>query len=100
MEEDETMADITALQADCVAAEAAKDELVAERVSKRAKLSKYAFREYNAETHSRQVAVQAAVTAANKAFKAGLDGVRADAVAQVIDVGTLEEGNRVGAVSS
>ena len=93
------MADIAALQADCVTAETAKSELLAKRADKRAKLSKVAFKEYNEATRAEQLAVQAAVTAADKAFKAGLDGVRSDAVTQVINVGTLEEGNRIGAVN-
>lgn len=93
------MADIAALQADCVVAETAKSALLEARAAKRAKMSKVAFREYNEETRAEQLVVQAAVTAADKAFKAALDEVRADAVHQVVNVGTLEEGNKIGPVS-
>ncbi len=93
------MADIAALQADCVVAETAKSELLAARAEKRAKMSRAAFREYNASTRDEQLVVTAAVNAANKAFKAGLDEVRSDAVAQVVDVGTLNEGNQIGPVN-
>ena len=93
------MVDIAALQADCVVAESAKSELLAVRRGKREKLSKGAFREYNEATQSEQLVVQAAVTAANKAFTDALDELRADAVHQVVDVGTLEEGNQIGPVS-
>ncbi len=94
------MADIAALQADCVAAEAAKSELLVTRASKRDSLSKNAFREYNAATAGDQRTVSAAVDVANAAFTAALDEVRVGAVHQVVDVGTLEEGNKVGPVSS
>ncbi len=94
------MADIAALQAVCVEAETAKSELLVVRASKRESLSKSAFRVYNAATADEQRAVQAAVTAADKAFTAALDEVRVGAVHQVVDVGTLEEGNQIGQVSS
>lgn len=94
------MADIAVLQAACVAAETAKSELLAKRAEKRGKVSVAAFKEYNEATRAEQLAVQAAVTAADKAFKAGLDTVRSDAVTQVIDVGTLNEGNKIGSVNS
>ncbi len=90
------MADIAALQAECVVAETAKSELLSVRAAKREEMSKSAFREYNESTRNEQLAVSAAVTAADAAFKAALDGVRSDAVAQVVDVGTLNEGNQIG----
>ena len=94
-----TMADIAALQADCVDAETAKTKLVGERRSKRDSMSKIKFRAYNAETAEEQRLVEADVTAANKAFQAALNEVRSDAVAQVVNVGTLNEGNQIGPVS-
>ncbi len=94
------MADIAALQADCVIAETAKSELLRIRAKKRESLSKSAFREYNESTRNEQLVVEAAVTAANKAFTDGLNEVRADAVTKVVNVGTLEEGNQIGPVSS
>ncbi len=94
------MADIAVLQADCVAAERVKSELLTVRAEKRGKLSKVAFREYNDASRGEQLSVQAAVDAADAAFTAALDEVRVDAVHQVVDVGTLEEGNQVGPVSS
>lgn len=91
---------IAALQQDCVVAEAAKSELLAVRAKKRDTMSKRAFREYNEATRGEQLAVQAAVTAADAAFTDALNEVRVDAVHQVVDVGTLEEGNQVGQVNS
>ena len=94
------MTDIAALQADCVEAETAKSDLLAVRAGHRETMSKSAFRAYNAASAAEQLAVQAAVTAADQAFTDALNEVRSDAVTQVVDVGTLEEGNRVGQVGS
>ena len=93
------MADIAALQEDCVVAETAKAELIATRASKREELSKTAFRQYNESTRSEQLAVTESLRAANEAFTAALNEVRSDAVTQVVNVGTLEEGNQIGQVS-
>ncbi len=94
------MADVTALQDACVAAEEKKSALLAFRQTQRETLSRQAFIDYNAETRAEQLAVQAAVDAADKAFTEALDEVRVGAVHQVVDVGTLEEGNQARGVSS
>ncbi len=94
------MSDIAALQADCVVAETAKSELLAVRDKKRGTLSKAAFREYNESTRNEQLVVTEALRVANAAFTAGLDEVRSNAVTKVVNVGTLEEGNQIGTVSS
>ncbi len=94
------MTEIAALQQDCVVAETAKSELLAVRAGKREKLSKIAFREYNETTRAQQLEVQGSLDGANAAFTAALNEVREEAVHQVVNVGTLEEGNKIGPVSS
>ena len=93
------MADIAALQQACVAAEQVKADLLTERASKRKKMSKIAFREYNDASRAEQLEVQGNLDVADKAFTAALDEVRVGAVHQVVDVGTLEEGNRAVGVN-
>ncbi len=93
------MTDIAALQQACVDAELVKTDLLAERSKEREKLSKRAFREYNDASRAEQLEVQGNLDVANKAFTAALDEVRVGAVHQVVDVGTLEEGNKIGPVS-
>ena len=93
------MADFTALQKAVADAESVKATLIAERQEKRATLPKMAMRKYNDDTRPQQLAVQAAVTAAEKALNDALKVVRSDAVAQVIGVGTVSETNTAGGTS-
>ncbi len=92
-------ADIAALQAACVEAETVKSELIALRQSHRESMSKSAFIAYNEASRDEQLAVEAAVTKANRAFTRALNDVRSDAVHDAVNVGTLEEGNKIGSVS-
>ncbi|KKM15936.1 hypothetical protein LCGC14_1690900 [marine sediment metagenome] len=95
------MADLAALKAACDAAEAAKAALLEERASKRAAMPKQAFRDYNASTRAEQLAVEAAVAAANKEFQAALTVIRSDAVENAINVavGTISEADSEGGMS-
>jgi hypothetical protein len=94
------MADISDLQDACVAAETAKAELLVTRRANRDSMSKRGFREYNEATRAEQIQVEADVQAANQALQDGLNEVRSDAVAQVVDVGTLNEGNQPQGVNT
>lgn len=85
------MTDIAALKTSCDQAEATKAALLVERRKKRVTMPKAEFKVYNEATRVQQVEVQAAVTAADKAFQDAIQNVRNDAVAQVIDVGTISE---------
>ena len=95
------MADLAALKAAVDAAETAKEALLDERRSKRDTMPKQAFRDYNAGTASKQVEVQAAVTAADSEFQDALKVIRADAVEAAINVavGTISESNTEGGAS-
>jgi hypothetical protein len=92
------MADLAALKAAVDVAEAAKEALIGERGAKRGTMSKQAFRDYNASTHDEQLAVEAAVAAANKEFQAAIAVIRSDAVENAIQVavGTLSESDTGG----
>lgn len=93
------MVDISELQAACVAAEETKTALLKLRAANRETMSRAEFIEYNEATRAEQLQAQADVTAAGKAFTEALDEVRVGAVHQVVDVGTLNEGNRSQGVS-
>ena len=93
------MADIAALQQACVDAELVKTDLLSERRAQREKMSKGAFRAYNDASRAEQLEVQGNLDVANEAFTEALDEVRVNAVHQVVDVGTLEEGNMTQGVN-
>ena len=90
------MADFAVLKADCDSADAAKAVCVHERTEKRLTMTKAEFIQYNDVTRPRQIEVQKAVDHADKVFRDAIQEVRNDAVAQVIDVGPLTEGNVLG----
>ena len=92
--------DIAELQAACVAAEKAKADLLQQRQANRGSMSRAEFIEYNEASRGEQLAVSAAVTDADKAFTEALDEVRVEAVHQVVDIGTFNEGNQPGGVST
>ena len=93
------MSDFPALTKAVADAESAKAALVIERQEKRATLPPVEFRAYNVITRVQQLDVTAAGVTATKALQDALKVVRSDAVAQVIDVGTLHESNKVGGAS-
>ncbi len=90
------MADLAALKAAVDKAEAAKETLVEERRTKRDTMPRPEFRVYNEATRAQQVDTQTAVDVTTAEFQKALNEVRADAVAQVISVGTLTESNTPG----
>ncbi len=92
--------DVAELQQACVEAEAVKDLLLETRAEKRQSMSRMEFIEYNEASRAEQLQVEAAVTAADKAFTAALDEVRVGAVHQVVDIGTLNEGNKAQGVNT
>ena len=94
------MTDVAALQQACVDAEQAKADLLVERRANRETMSRNGFRAYNEETRPEQLAVQAAVDVAEKSFRGALDEIRVDAVHQVVNVGTLNEGNQPQGVNT
>lgn len=88
------MSKVAELKAAVAEAEAAKEELVAERRQKRETLSKAAFRDYNEETKARQQEVAQAIADAQGALIAYLNNAR-----QEILVGTVDESNKTGGTS-
>lgn len=92
--------DIAELQQACLEAEEAKTALLALRQVNRESMTKIEFREYNESTRAEQIEIQAVVSRADQAFTEALDEVRVDAVHQVVNVGTLNEGNQAQGVSS
>ena len=95
------MADLAALKAAVDAAQAAKDELKAERIHNRKAMLKQEFANYNHNTAGQQREVQAAMNAAEKAFNDELKVIRADATDKAIEVavGTISESNSSGGTS-
>lgn len=85
------MTDIAALKTACDEAEAAKAALIVERQKQRTTLPMVKFMAYNESTRAQQIAIQAACTVADKAFQDAIQQVRNDAVAKVINVGTISE---------
>ena len=94
------MADVAILQQACVDAEQAKADLLAKRRENRTTMSKIGFREYNESTRDQQLNVQKVLDAADKAFRGALDEIRVDAVHQVVNIGTLNEGNQAQEVNT
>ncbi len=90
------MTDVAALQAAVQTAEAAKEVLLEERRTNRETMSRIDFRAYNEATKTQQIDTQATIDSTTAEFQKALNEVRADAVAQVIDVGTLTESNTPG----
>lgn len=95
------MADLAALTAALDAAEAAKEELVAERRVNRVVMTNADFASFNAATYQKQKDIQKAVNVTTKAFQAELKVIRADAVDNAINVavGTMSESNAPGGAS-
>ncbi len=94
------MSDIAVLQDACVAAEQVKADLLVERRENRTTMSKVAFREYNESTRDQQLKVQKLLDSADRKFRKALDEIRVDAVHQVVNVGTLNEGNQPQGVNT
>ncbi len=92
------MADLAALKAAVDAAQAAKDELKAERIANRKTMLRQDFRGYNLSTGEKQRELHAAFDVAQKAFNDELKVIRADAVDKAINVavGTVNETNTAG----
>lgn len=88
------MSDIAALKAAVDAAEAAEEELIAERRANRASMSKADFKAYNEETRAAQVDLAKAVAEANQALQAALNNAR-----QEILVNAIGETNTAGGAS-
>ncbi len=95
------MADLAALKAAVDAAQAAKDELKAERIHNRKTMLKQDFANYNHNTHDQQRAAHADMMAAEKAFNDEIKVIRSDASEKAIAVavGTINESNSAGGTS-
>lgn len=93
------MADTQVLQDAVVAAEDTFAALLVTRRGNRDTMTRRDFRSYNASTRADQVQISADVESANQALRDHLNGERENVIAQVISVGTLDEGNRVKGVS-
>ena len=93
------MADTQPLQDAIVAAEDAFAALLVNRRSNRDSMSRKDFLAYNEATRAEQLQVTADADAANQALRDALNAERENVAAQVIKVGTLDEGNRLKGVA-
>lgn len=93
------MADTQELQDAVVVAEDALAALLAIRRANRESMSRNDFRAYNDSTRAEQLTATGDVNDTNQALRDHLNAARSNVQAQIISVGTLDEGNRMKGVN-
>ncbi len=93
------MVDTQVLSDAVVATEDAFAASLVTRRDNRESMTRRDFRAFNESTRAEQVKITADMEAANQALRDHMNSERENVQAQVISVGTLDEGNRVKGVS-